>query len=210
MIHPHIVTIFDVGEDGATAYIAMEYIEGKTLAGYIGKDQLLPVEEVLQAIVETALALDFAHQQGIIHRDVKPSNIMRTEKGPAKVMDFGIAKLSASSLTQAGSVLGTPSYMSPEQIHGWPIDGRSDLFSLGCVLYELLTGEKPFRGENFSALVQHITEGNPRPPSQENPRVPPLCDEILLKSLAKAKEERFQNGQEMARVLREIQRKIRE
>lgn len=210
LIHPHIVTIFDVGEDGGTAYMAMEYVEGKTLVGYIGKDSLLPVEEVLQAIIESALALDFAHQQGIIHRDVKPSNIMRTEKGLAKVMDFGIAKLPASSQTQAGSILGTPSYMSPEQIHGWPVDGRSDLFSLGCVLYELLTGQKPFRGENFSALVLHITEGAPRPPSQENPRVPPHCDEILMKSLAKAKEERFQNGQEMARALREALRRLKE
>lgn len=210
LIHPHIVTIFDVGEDGGVAYIAMEYVEGTTLGGYVARDRLLPVEDAVQSMIETAMALDFAHQQGIIHRDVKPSNIMRTGKGPIKVMDFGIAKLPTSTLTQAGSIMGTPSYMSPEQIHGWPIDGRSDLFALGCVLYELLTGAKPFRGEDFSALVQQITEEIPLPPSQENSRVPLVFDELLKKALAKAKEERFQNGQEMARCLRDAIRKIKE
>jgi serine/threonine-protein kinase len=200
--HPNIVTIFDVGEEDGLSYIAMEYVEGESLSRYTSKDHLLPAEEVLTLITEVAEALDFAHRRGIVHRDIKPANIMRTLEGQVKVMDFGIAKLPNSTLTQTGFILGTPSYMSPEQINGQAIDGRSDLFSVGCVLYELLTGMKPFRGETFPALVNQITQGVPLPPSVQNPAVAPACDEIVGKALAKNLQERYQRGKDMAKALR--------
>jgi serine/threonine-protein kinase len=200
--HPNIVTIFDVGEEDGLSYIAMEYVEGESLSRYTSKDHLLPVEEVLTIITEIAEALDFAHQRGIVHRDIKPANIMRTLEGQVKVMDFGIAKLPDSTLTQTGSILGTPSYMSPEQINGQAIDGRSDLFAVGCVLYELLTGMKAFQGETFPALMNQITQGVPLPPSAQNLAVAPACDEIIGKALAKNPQERYQRGKDMAGALR--------
>ena len=173
--HPNIVTIFDVGEDRGLSYIAMEYVEGEVLSQYLLQDHLLPVDEVLEIIAQAAEALDFAHQRKIVHRDIKPANIMRTSEGQIKVMDFGIAKFPSSTLTQAGSILGTPSYMSPEQIRGEDLDGRSDLFSLGCILYELLTGVKPFRGESLAALSSsnHPRKSPARFPT-ESPRSPRL------------------------------------
>jgi CHASE2 domain-containing sensor protein/tRNA A-37 threonylcarbamoyl transferase component Bud32 len=200
--HPNIVTIFDVGEEDGLSYIAMEYVEGESLSRYTSKDHLLPVGEVLTIIAEVAEALDFAHQRGIVHRDIKPANIMRTPEGQVKVMDFGIAKLPNSTLTQTGSILGTPSYMSPEQINGQSIDGRSDLFAVGCVLYELLTGRKAFQGETLPALMNQITQGVPLPPSARNPAVAPVCDEITGKALAKNPQERYQRGKDMAGDLR--------
>jgi serine/threonine-protein kinase len=200
--HPNIVTIFDVGEEDGLSYIAMEYVEGESLSRYTSKDHLLPVGEVLTIIAEVAEALDFAHQRGIVHRDIKPANIMRTPEGQVKVMDFGIAKLPNSTLTQTGSILGTPSYMSPEQINGQSIDGRSDLFAVGCVLYELLTGRKAFQGETLPALMNQITQGVPLPPSAQNPAVAPVCDEITGKALAKNPQERYQRGKDMAGDLR--------
>jgi serine/threonine-protein kinase len=202
--HPNIVTIFDVGEDRGFSYIAMEYVEGEALSRYIVRDHLLPVQEVVEIIAQAAEALDFAHQREVIHRDIKPANIMRTSEGQIKVMDFGIAKIPSSTLTQAGSVLGTPSYMSPEQIRGEDLDGRSDLFSLGCVLYELLTGVKPFRGETLPALSHQITHVNPLPASQQNPQVPPTFDEVLGKALAKNPADRYARGKAMAGALREV------
>jgi tRNA A-37 threonylcarbamoyl transferase component Bud32 len=207
--HPHIVTIFDVGEEEGLSYMAMEYVEGESLSKYTSKDHLLPVEEALAIITEVAEALDFAHQRDIVHRDIKPANIMRTAEAQVKVMDFGIAKLPSSTLTQSGSILGTPSYMSPEQIDGRQrVDGRSDLFSLGCVLYELLTGVKPFRGETLPALIHQITQVVPPPVSTQNPLVPPACDEIIRKALAKNPEERYQSGKEMASALRKVLQEI--
>ena len=204
--HPNIVTIFDVGEDRGVSYITMEYVEGEVLSRYIVREHLLPVEEVLEIIAQVAEALDFAYQHKVIHRDIKPANIMRTSEGQIKVMDFGIAKIPSSTLTQAGSVLGTPSYMSPEQIRGEDLDGRSDLFSLGCVLYELLTGVKPFRGATLAALSYQITHVNPLSASQQNPQVPPAGDEVLNRALAKNPADRYVRGKEMARALRELLR----
>ncbi|MGQ9695892.1 MAG: CHASE2 domain-containing serine/threonine-protein kinase [Thermodesulfobacteriota bacterium] len=206
LIHPHIVTIFDVGEDRGLSFMAMEFVEGEPLSKFTNKERLLPLEKTIKLISESAEALDFAHRQGIVHRDIKPANIMLTPNGQAKVMDFGIAKLPTSTLTQTGSILGTPAYMSPEQISGRDLDGRSDLFSLGCVFYELLTGTRPFKGENLSALSYQITQGTPLLPSELNQQIPSILDVFIFKALAKSPQQRFQNGQEMANSLREILR----
>jgi len=184
--------------------MAMEYVEGEVLTKFVSEGQLLRVEEALEIIAQAAEALDFAHQRKIVHRDIKPANIMRTSEGQIKVMDFGIAKLPTSTLTQDGSVLGTPAYMSPEQIQGKNLDGRSDLFSLGAILYELLTGIKIFWGGNFSAMAYKITHENPPPPSGQNPQVSPAVDEILRKVLAKAPDDRYARGKEFAQALRKV------
>ena len=204
LIHPNIVTVYDVGEDHGFSFMALEYVEGESLSRFTARDRLLPLDKVLTIILETAEALDFAHGHRIVHRDIKPANIMLTPTGQVKVMDFGIAKLPTSTLTQAGSILGTPSYMSPEQINGLELDGRSDLFSLGCVFYELLTGSKPFKGETFSALSNQITQGTPQPASGVNSNLPAFCDEILFRALAKAPQNRFQNGKELAETLEKV------
>jgi serine/threonine-protein kinase len=204
LAHPNIVTIFDVGEFRGISYMAMEYVEGEVLSRFTPQGQLLRVDEVLGIIAQVAEALDFAHQHKVVHRDIKPANIMRTSEGQIKVMDFGIAKLPSSTLTQDGSVLGTPAYMSPEQIRGKELDGRSDLFSLGSILYELLTGTKPFRGENLSALTYQITHENPPPASPQNPQAPPAVDEILEKVLAKNPDDRYARGKEFAQALRRL------
>lgn len=204
LIHPHIVTIFDVGEDRGLSFMAMEFVEGEPLSKFTARDRLLPLKKTIELIRESAEALDFAHHNGIVHRDVKPANIMLTPNGQAKVMDFGIAKLPSSTLTQTGSILGTPAYMSPEQISGRELDGRSDLFSLGCVFYELITGTRPFKGDNLSALSYQITQGTPLLPSEINPKVPPVLDAFIYKALAKSPQLRFQSGQEMAEGLKKI------
>ena len=209
LIHPNIVTVYDVGEDHGFSFMALEYVEGESLSRFTARDRLLPLDKVLTIILETAEALDFAHGHRIVHRDIKPANIMLTPTGQVKVMDFGIAKLPTSTLTQAGSILGTPSYMSPEQINGLELDGRSDLFSLGCVFYELLTGSRPFKGETFSALSNQITQGIPQPASGVNPNLPPFCDEILLRALAKAPQDRFQSGKELAETLEKVLNKMK-
>jgi CHASE2 domain-containing sensor protein/tRNA A-37 threonylcarbamoyl transferase component Bud32 len=204
LTHPNIVTIFDVGEDRGLSYMAMEYLEGDVLSKFCSPGQLLQVEEVLEIIAQAAEALDLAHKRNIVHRDIKPANIMRTSEGEIKVMDFGIAKLPSSTLTQDGSVVGTPAYMSPEQIRGEDLDGRSDLFSLGSILYELLTGVKFFSGENFSAMAHKLTHENPPPPSRQNPLVPPAVDEILNKVLAKNRNDRYARGKDFSKDLRKV------
>ena len=156
--HPSIVAIYDVGEDYDLTYMAMELIEGESLQKYCRSRSLLPLRKVLFIVAETALALDYAHRQGVIHRDVKPANIMLLRTGKIKVTDFGIAKAVSSSQTKSGIVLGTPNYMSPEQINGHAIDGRSDIFSLGVVLFELLTGQLPFHGKSLTNLFYQITQ----------------------------------------------------
>jgi len=204
LTHPNIVTIFDVGEDRGLSYMAMEYVEGDVLSQFCSPGQLLQVEEVLEIIAQAADALDLAHKRNIVHRDIKPANIMRTSEGQIKVMDFGIAKLPTSTLTQDGSVVGTPAYMSPEQIQGKDLDGRSDLFSLGSIFYELLTGIKFFSGENLSAMAHKITHETPPPPSGQNPRVPQAVDEILKKVLAKNRNDRYARGRDFSKDLRKV------
>ncbi len=210
LAHPSIISIYDVGEDFDLTYMAMELLEGKDLEHFCHKDSLLPVRKVLDIIADVAEALDYAHRQGVIHRDIKPANIMLLQDGRVKVTDFGIAKAMSSSQTKSGIILGTPNYMSPEQINGQPIDGRSDIFSLGVVFFQLLTGRLPFRGRSITELFVQITQ-KPHPPVRSlNPKVPKLCEQLIDKALAKSPEKRFQSAAEFARYLRKVAEKMDE
>ena len=196
--HPNIVTIFDVGEDYDIAYMAMELLDGSDLTKYCRKENLLPQEEIIRVISCVAAALDYAHANGIVHRDIKPANVMILSNGEVKVADFGIARVMSTSKTQTGVVLGTPSYMSPEQIAGKKVDGRSDLFSLGVVLYELIAGEKPFQGESITTLMYNITSSVPPSLKELSPQIPGKMIPIVEKLMAKNVEERYQTGKSLA------------
>ena len=211
LTHPNIVTIYDCGEEHDLAYIAMEYLNGEDLADYTKKETLLPIRETLNILAQASVALDYAHSKGIVHRDIKPANIMRIkETGEIKVADFGIARITSSSKTKTGVVLGTPSYMSPEQIAGKKVDGRSDIFSLGVVLFEMLTGQKPFAGEDMTSLMFKIAkEGHPSPRSI-NARIPQIVERIIDKALEKEKANRYQKAGQMAEHLRKVVEKIDE
>ena len=200
--HPNIVTIYDAGEEDDLGYIAMELIEGTPLSQSARKPNLMPVNEVLLTIATVADALDYAHQQGVVHRDIKPANIMLTKDRVVKVMDFGIAKMASSSKTQTNIVMGTPTYMSPEQIAGKKVDGRSDIFSLGIVLFELLTGQLPFRADNLSAVLFSIAH-HPHPAIQPlRPDLPPMVQEIVNRALQKELPHRYRRADEFANELR--------
>ncbi len=198
--HPNIVTIYDIGESEGLSYISMEFIDGIGLDHVISEAGRLPLERAAALAAQVADALDFAHRHGVVHRDIKPANIMIEPGDRVKVTDFGIAKPtdSAEHLTMTGSLLGTPSYMSPEQARGSAVDGRSDLFSLGCVIYEMVAGRKAFRGESITALLFKIITEEPPPIRQAEPSVPDAFVGILAKALAKAPESRYQNGRELA------------
>ena len=200
--HPNIVTIYDAGEENDLGYIAMELIEGTPLKQWARKPHLMPVNEVLLTVATVADALDYAHQQGVVHRDIKPANIMLTKDRVVKVMDFGIAKMASSSKTQTNIVLGTPTYMSPEQISGKKVDGRSDIFSLGVVLFELLTGQLPFTADNLSAVLFSIAH-HPHPAIQTlRQDLPPMVQEIVDRALQKELPHRYRRAEEFAVELR--------
>ena len=201
--HPNIVTIYDVGKSGDVAYIAMEFLEGRDLRDIMNERGILPVEQVLDVTAQVALGLAYAHEHGIVHRDVKPSNIMLVRDGHVKITDFGIARMASAAVrTQTGMVLGSPKYMSPEQVVGKDIDQRSDIFSLGVMLYELLTGQAPFDGENVNAIMYQTLNILPAPPNTLNPAVPEMVNFIVAKALAKGIEDRYQNAEDFAVDLR--------
>src|SRR6266436_8088519 len=202
LLHPNIVTIFDVGEEAGVSFIAMEFIEGETLEKYTKPESLLSLRRVQEIVEQAASALDYAHLNHVIHRDIKPANLMLLKGGVLKVTDYGLAKNPSANLTQAGVLLGTPSYMSPEQIQGHELDGRSDLFSLGVVLYELLTGVRPFEGDSISTIIYRVLYEDPRPPAAYNPALPPEINGILEKALAKAPEDRYAAGANLVADLR--------
>ena len=198
--HPNIVTIYDAGERDGIFYIAMEFIEGTTLHEVLAEKRVLATDEVLQLTRQICRGLDYAHSNGIVHRDIKPANIMITGNGTVKIMDFGIAK-SGGQVTNTGQVLGTPNYMAPEQVKGRQLDGRSDLFSLGVILYEMLTGEKPFVGQNVTTIIYKIVNENPITPRDLDVTVHPGLSAIVTKALAKAPDDRYQTGADLVRDL---------
>jgi len=198
--HPHIVSVYEYGEDDGTAFIAMEHVEGRELKDYFDKNERFPLPQVGRIMSELLDALGQAHAAGIVHRDIKPANIFILADGRVKVGDFGIARIESSNLTQAGSVLGTPAYMSPEQFMGQTVDGRSDLFSAGVILYQFLTGEKPFTGQ-LTTIMHKVLMEEPVAPSALNVQVSSVFDPIVRKALAKRPDERFQNAGEFSAAL---------
>lgn len=204
--HPNIVTVHDVGEEteSKTSFIAMEYVEGKNIKQLLGEKTPFTFPRVAEMIGQVAEALDYAHRRGIVHRDVKPANIIITPEGAVKITDFGIAKIEKSNLTSTGQFLGTPNYMSPEQVTGEAVDGRSDLFSLGVVLYELLTRKKPFVGDNLTSISYKIVHESFTPPETYDASIPPEFGDILKRALAKDPASRFQRGNDFALALYEF------
>lgn len=202
--HPNIVTIYDAGEEHDLAYIAMEFLKGKDLAPHTKAGQLLPVADVVNIAIQTAEALDYAHKQHVAHRDIKPANIMyEMDTKIVKVTDFGIARITDSSKTKTGMVLGTPSYMSPEQLSGKKVDGRSDLFSLGVMLYQMTVGTLPFKGESMAELMFRIANEPYTNPRELNPNLPASVVAVIDRALKKNADERFQTGAEFAEALKQ-------
>jgi serine/threonine protein kinase/tetratricopeptide (TPR) repeat protein len=209
--HPHICTLYDVGEQEGTLYLVMEYVEGQTLASRL-REGPLPIDQLLRRAAEVSQALAAAHERGIIHRDLKPANLMLTAAG-VKVLDFGLAKFTgleasatdaAIDITRAHTILGTPAYMSPEQTRGEELDPRSDLFSFGCVLYEAATGVRPFRGSSLPETLREVVSGHPPPPSSLRPELPAGWDSILMRTLAKDRDRRYQSAADLFSALEEV------
>ena len=199
--HPGIVTIYDMEAQDDLAYIAMEYVNGPTLDQLISGPPLRP-ERMFSILGQTAAALDYAHQKGIVHRDIKPANIMVTEDGTAKITDFGIAKISTSEqFTMTGTIVGTPHYMAPEQVQGLAVDGRADQFSLAVIVFEMLTGEKPFTGEQLTTVVYKIVAEEPVPPHRLNSTLSQQISNVLRKALAKKPDARYPNCQKFVDAL---------
>lgn len=207
--HPGIVTIYDVGEEPETRapYIVMEYVAGQSLDKLLlaRGDHKLPSETALQVTLELAEALDCAHGQGVVHRDLKPANILVTEDGHVKIADFGVAKLNLANRTLAGRTLGTPAYMSPEQLNDEPVDGRSDLFSLGVVLYTVLTGYRPFQGNSAMTVAYKVVNRDPVPATVLDTELPPGLDYIISRAIAKDPDQRYQRGMEMVLDIQDLQ-----
>lgn len=195
--HPNIVQIYEYGEEGGVAFIAMEFIKGRELKDYFDGGQRFANKDIARIMGEMLGALDHAHASGVTHRDMKPANVILLESGTVKVADFGIARIETSELTQAGTVLGTPSYMSPEQFLGTPVDGRSDIFSCGVILYQLLTGERPFSGA-VTTIMHKVLKEDPLPPSALNTTLPPAWDAVVKKAIAKSPAERYQRASQFA------------
>jgi serine/threonine-protein kinase len=207
--HPSIVTVHDAGEDGGLAYIAMEFVQGQVLSQFTASERLLPAAQVLEIGAQIADALDYAHRHDIVHRDIKPGNILfNRDTGETHITDFGIARLTDSTATRTGVVLGTPSFMSPEQLEGRTVKGPSDLFSLGVTLFQLLSGQLPFRADSMTGLMDKIAN-TPHPPLRTiRPDLAPCVSLIVDRALAKDPANRFQAGAEMSKALRACARQL--
>jgi serine/threonine-protein kinase len=202
--HPNIIIIYDIGKSGHLVYMAMEYIEGQELRDMLVDGKPIAVAQAVDIAAQVADGLGYAHQHQVVHRDIKPANIMITPEGRAKIADFGIARMrSSETRTQTGVILGSPKYIAPEQVVGKRADHRSDIFSLGVILYECITGATPFNGEGLSALMYQITNHDPAPPSSSNSQVPVMLDYIIAKVLSKSPEGRYQSAADFANDLRE-------
>jgi eukaryotic-like serine/threonine-protein kinase len=203
LTHPNIVVVFDAGEEGGLYYITMELVEGKSLQALLDGGHAFPLPRTLRIMEQTCSALQFAHERNVIHRDIKPANLMLTADDTVKVTDFGTAKiLQFGTVQQTAHVMGTPSYMSPEQVKGRAVDGRSDIFSLGVMLYEMVTGEKPFPGQNITTVIYKIVNEDPVPPRQIDPSIHPGISAVVMKALVKEPDQRYQNCREMLEDLR--------
>jgi len=202
--HANIATVFDVGEEGDTTFIAMEYVEGRTLESYLETNTTPRFDETLEILSQVAAGLDAAHAQGVIHRDVKPANILISADGQVKITDFGIARFSATELTQTRTALGTPSYMSPEQLGGEELDGRTDLYALGVIAFRMLTGEKPYEAEEVATLIVKIMQGKTSDPIHLNPLLPQASRKVLQRAIARDRAKRFATGAEMVAALRKV------
>ena len=205
--HAGIVSIFDVGQnpENRDPYIVLEYVAGESLNRILAREKKLPLPQALQLAEEIANALDYAHAQGVVHRDIKPGNILVTEDGHAKIADFGIAKLNLAHFTLPGRVLGTPAYMAPEQLSGEGVDGRSDLFSLGVILYAMVTGHSPFQGNSATTVCFKVANREPVAASAFDLTLPPQLDEVISRAMAKDPEQRYQTGAEFAEDVRQLQ-----
>jgi len=201
LTHPNIVVVYDAGEEDGVLYITMELVEGPSLQALIEARQTFPLPRILRLMEQACSALDFAHQHKIVHRDIKPANLMLTADDTLKITDFGTAKILQFGTTQTAQTIGTPSYMSPEQIKGRPVDGRTDIFSLGVVLYELVTGHKPFPGDSVTTVIYKIVNEDPVPPRELDSSIHPGLSAVITKALAKSAELRFQDCREFIEAL---------
>jgi len=206
--HPNVVTVFDLGEVDGHLFIAMEFVHGVDLERLIELHEPLTLQAKLDIVVDVLTGLSYAHKRGIVHRDIKPANIRVGEDGRAKIMDFGVAHLASSNMTRTGMVLGTPSYMAPEQVTGGKSTSATDIFAVGAVLYQLLTGSKPFDAPTLQSLFYKIVSEIPRPISEPFPGVPPALDRIVMKALAKNPAARYNNALEMANELGRVRSEL--
>src|SRR6478736_6322735 len=201
LTHPNIVGVFDYGETNDLAYIVMEFVEGPSLKTLLDRHEHFAIADMVRVMQDLLAGLQFSHERGVVHRDIKPANVMLTSAGQAKIADFGIARIDSSSMTQAGTLLGTPAYMSPEQFMGQVVDARTDIYSSGVLLYQLLTGERPFEG-GMSSIMHKALHTEPPAPSQLSVTVPPSFDEVVGRAMAKRPEDRFASARAFAEAIR--------
>jgi serine/threonine protein kinase len=208
--HPNIVPIYDAGEEEGRRYVVTEHIHGaRTFAAYCRPTSLLPVDQIVSLIYKCAKALHYAHSRGVVHRDIKPSNILLTQDGDVRIVDFGIALVSDSDISRLEGVAGSPAYMSPEQVQGHELDARSDLYSLGAVMYEMLCGQRPFRAGALGKLLRQVVHSEPEPLREVRPEIPEELEAIVVRALRKDPEQRFRNGAEFAAELTRVHQKLR-